>query len=209
MDKEHWQLTLDSVATGYGFNEGYKLLYCPWETIHNSTVAFISLNPGSIPDGGEKNVVSEEEGNSYCIERESTKSPITLQFLKMAEFLAIKPESILTGVIHPFRSNRWKDFSKKQKEIGMRIGAEFWSLALSSNIKTIVAVGNETFNQVNRLTNSEFVESIFSGWGKCHLQRYKTAHGSQLIKLPHLSSYKLFSRPECHEPLSRIFELTE
>ena len=64
MDKEHWQLTLDSVATGYGFNEGYKLLYCPWETIHNSTVAFISLNPGSIPDGGEKNVVSEEEGNS-------------------------------------------------------------------------------------------------------------------------------------------------
>lgn len=207
MDKGHWRLRLDSVAAEYGFKEGYKLLYCPWATISNSSVAFISLNPGSMPSGMEENLVSDERGNSYFVEKEYTKSPLTAQFLKMAEFLAIKPESILTGVIHPFRSNRWKDFSKEQQKSGLRIGAEFWSLALSSNIKTIVTVGNETFNQVSRLTNSEYVDSIFSGWGKCHVQRYQTDTGCKLIKLPHLSSYKLFSRPQCHEALSRIFEL--
>ena len=207
MDKEHWRRKLDDAASKYGFIEGYKLLYCPWKTIDNSTVAFISLNPGSMPDDKERNVVSEERGNSYLIEQKCTKSPITSQFLKMAEFLAVKPESILTGVIHPFRSRKWKDFSKEQQEIGLRIGAEFCLTAFSSDIKTIVVVGNATFNQVSTLTNSKIIDSIFSGWGKCQLQRHKTETGSNLIKLPHLSSYKLFSRSECREPLSKIFQL--
>jgi len=46
MDKGKWSEILSSVDRKYNFPDGYKLLYCPWGTIHKAKIAFISLNPG-------------------------------------------------------------------------------------------------------------------------------------------------------------------
>ena len=142
-------------------------------------MAFISLNPGVLPDDEEDSIISDERGNSYLIERDYSKSPLTEQFLKMADFLNENPADILTGVIHFFRSNRWKDFSKEQREIGLQLGRDFWGTALTPQIKTVVVIGNEACKEVTDITNSKLIMEINSGWGKYKLQRYQSSCGTK------------------------------
>ena len=205
MNKQQWINEIKLNEAKYNFKNGFKLLYCPWETIEKSKFAFISLNPGVLPDDEDDSIISDERGNSYLIERDYSKSPLTEQFLKMADFLNENPTDILTGVIHPFRSNRWKDFSKEQKEIGLQIGREFWEKVLTPQIKTIVVIGNEACKEVTDITNSKLIMEVNSGWGKYKLQRYQSSWGAKIIKLQHLSTYKLFSRDECLKPLTAVF----
>ena len=207
MEKKIWESRLNKIATDYQFDDGYKLLYCPWSTIEASTLAFISLNPGAAPSGVQKNLVSDECGNSYVEEANNTESPLTRQFILMSQMLEYPPSRILTGVIHPFRSNSWKDFSKERKDIGLQVGVEFWSRALSQKINTIVVTGSETCQHLIKITNSKLELSIPSGWGTTQIHRYVNSHGCKVIALPHLSRYKLFSRPECQQPLTKIFNL--
>ena len=154
MDKIIWTKKLSDTDKRYNFFDGYKLLYCPWETIHEVKIAFISLNPGKPPQNAELREVSDERGNSYWVERKITESPITDQFLKLCEFIEKTPDEILTGAICPFGSMDWdffmngKVFTDKQKEIGLNLGAEFWKEALK-NVSTIITVGNETTNSIS------------------------------------------------------------
>jgi hypothetical protein len=60
MEKKTWEGRLNKIATDYQFDDGYKLLYCPWSTIETSTLAFISLNPGTAPSGAQKNLASDD-----------------------------------------------------------------------------------------------------------------------------------------------------
>ena len=66
---------LKSAEKKYNFSDGFKLLYCPWDNISSSNIAFISLNPGNAPENAELRMVSDERGNSYEIEMDITKSP--------------------------------------------------------------------------------------------------------------------------------------
>lgn len=81
--REDWDQELRRLESELCFNEGFKPLYCPWSTLETGRVAFLSLNPGRAPDDAEMRVVSDERGNSYEVERETTKSPLTDQFLKL------------------------------------------------------------------------------------------------------------------------------
>ena len=83
MNKIIWTKKLSDADKKYNFFDGYKLLYCPWETIHKVKIAFISLNPGKPPQNAELREISDERGNSYWVERKITESPITDQFLKL------------------------------------------------------------------------------------------------------------------------------
>ena len=40
--------------------------------------------------------MSDERGNSYEVEKEISKSPITPQFLNLCEFLETEPKNVLT-----------------------------------------------------------------------------------------------------------------
>ncbi len=190
----------------YKFKDGYKMLYCPWNTIGNSEVAFISLNPGKPPNIAELKLLSDERGNSYELERNTTESPLTQQFLEMCSFINRKPSSILTGVACPFRGDRWSDFSREQKNAGLEIGSMFWSKVLDDKIKMIITLGNEATQSIINIKNAKPELVINSGWGKYNLKRYKTKNNLEIIQLLHLSSYKLFSRVNCKEPLKKIFE---
>lgn len=189
----------------YNFNNGYELLCCPWSTLDSSKIAFISLNPGKPPNIKQLKMISNESGNSYEIDRYMTKSPITEQYLKLCNFLKKKPKEILTGMACPFRGNRWDNFNIKQKIAGLEIGHYFWSKVLNKNISLIIVLSNEATKLIVNLKNAELDEEINSGWGNYKVRRYRNNKNVTIIQLPHLSTFKLFSRKECLDPLKTIF----
>ena len=77
MDRKQWQDMLVRKERETGLTEGFKFVYGPWSTLFGPEVAFISRMPGPAPDGADLRTVSDERGNSYVVERETTKSPIT------------------------------------------------------------------------------------------------------------------------------------
>ena len=78
------------------------------------------------------------------------------------------------------------------------------------NVSTIISVGNETTNSITKITDTKLTREINSGWGNVKLRRYENHEKNiSVIHLPHLSTYKLFSRPECREPLKKIFKKTK
>lgn len=48
-----------------------------------------------------------------------------------------------------------------------------------------------------------------SGWGNITLSRYLAGGDRRIVKLPHLSQFKLFSRAEAEPFLKAIFEIGE
>ncbi len=206
ISKESFLKNIEEYERQYSFKEGYKILYCPWDTIGKSDVAFISLNPGRPPSNADLKILSDERGNSYEVEKFTTESPLTQQFLEMCRFINRKPASILTGVACPFRGDRWNDFSIEQRNAGLDIGRKFWSQVLDDKIKMIVTLGNEATELVVDIKNAERDLITNSGWGNYNLKRYKSKDNVEIIQLLHLSTFKLFSRANCREPLKKIFE---
>lgn len=82
--REIWGQRIREAGREIGFTEGYKILFAPWATIGTTDTVFLSLNPGRPPAGAELEVLSDERGNSYEVERHITVSPITEQFLALA-----------------------------------------------------------------------------------------------------------------------------
>ena len=206
--RSYWDEKLQSAAKAYGFHQGYKILYSPWSTIINHSAIFISLNPGKPPIAAEMCVVSDERGNTYEVERKITQSPITAQFLKLCEFIGVMPSEMLTGVAAPFRSERWATISITQQRAALAIGREFWSEALKhSPEKLIIACSDEASKMIVSITGAQLDVVTPSGWGNIKLSRYVAANGRRIVKLPHLSQFKLFSRAEAEPYLRAIFEI--
>ena len=113
MDRDYWIKKLEEAKIELGFSDGYKFVYGPWTTLDKAEVAILSLNPGRAPDGADMCTISDERGNPYAVEREETKSPLTEQFLRLAQLLRMQPTEILTGVVAPFRSDSWSDLDRR------------------------------------------------------------------------------------------------
>lgn len=205
--QEEWRALLDAQASASQFSDGYQLLYCPWSTIHSADVAFISLNPGRSSEGSVCRT-EDVRGNSYEVEVETTLSPLTAQFLKMCDRLGIRPAQVLTGVAHPFRSGDWNGLSKSQKSEGLATGKLFWQDALQANagrVKLFITVSDEARKLALAVTGAIEETRMPSGWAKTQLIRYRNDAGQYVVSLPHLSSFQLFSREACAEPLRAIF----
>lgn len=193
--RQYWDDRLGSTASSNGFSQGYKLLYSPWSTLSSHKAIFLSLNPGTPPVGAELSVVSDERGNSYEVERDTTMSPITLQFLKMCDFMGIVPKDVLTGVVAPFRSGSWSSLSNLQRRVALEIGREFWSDALRvSRSDLIVVCSEEASEMVVSLSGATITEILPAGWGNISIVKYSTSDGRRIVKLPHLSRFRLFGR---------------
>lgn len=204
--RTYWKARLDEGADRLKFNEGYKLLYCPWSAIGTADFLFVSLNPGRPPENIERRQLSEELGNSYELERTSTKSPITKQFNLLLQFLGVEANRFLVGVIAPYRSDNWAGLSAEQKKGSLEIGRDFWSEILANATACkIITVSDVPADVMIKLTDAKLLREIHSGWGSTKLRLYKNSRGTMIVALPHLSSYKLFSRSDCRAPLDDIF----
>jgi hypothetical protein len=208
--REYWDEKLQAAAKAHGFSQGYKMLYSPWTTIGAHSAIFLSLNPGKPPVAAEMCVVSDERGNSYEVERDTTQSPITAQFLKLCDFIGVKPSRVLTGVAAPFRSERWNTLSSTQRRAALSIGREFWSEVLpNSPARLIVTCSDEASELAVSITGARLDSVTPSGWGNITLSRYLAGGDRRIVKLPHLSQFKLFSRAEAEPFLKAIFEIGE
>ncbi len=206
INKNEFEKTVYEYEKKFNFSYGFKILYCPWNTIGKADTAFISLNPGKPPQSADIKTLSDERGNSYEVEKYITKSPITEQFLELTKFIKRKPENILTGVACPFRGDRWRDFSLEQKQAGLDLGKTFWSKVLDKKVKLIITLGNETTELITNLKSANLELEINSGWGNYKIRRYRNYENIEIIQLLHLSTFKLFSRTNCRKPLEKIFE---
>jgi uracil-DNA glycosylase len=200
---------LKSAEKKYNFSDGFKLLYCPWDNISSSNIAFISLNPGNAPENAELRMISDERGNSYEIEMDITKSPINEQFMKLCDFLENKPSDFLTGAAIPFRSKNWESLNKEQKIAGVEIGVSLWKELLGSNVKKIIVTGEEACKTVLKIKSAELKLSIPSKWGNSYLKKYVATDETEIFSIPHLSRYRLFSRKESIKQLEILFNMNK
>lgn len=205
--KEKCFSQLEKLSKEFKFTDGFKLLYCPWKRLSDARVAFISLNPGRAPDGVDISTVDDPSGNSYLVERAITKSPLNKQFLEMCEFLNRDPGQILTGAFFPFRSGKWEDLDPSQIEAGLSFCRPFWKSAISENVELVIVLSNFVASQIAELLDCKLETEISSGWGATKLRRYRAPNGAKVIQLPHLSTYRLFSREQCTAPLKEVFQL--
>lgn len=206
--REIWDCRVREAGKVLKFTEGYKILYAPWSTIGTTDTAFLSLNPGRPPMAAELETLSDERGNSYEVERYITASPITAQFLALADLLGRKPVEILTGVAAPFRSDRWSMVSAEKRRASLQLGRQFWeqAFAVRRPIRVIVC-GSEAAKVACDALGAKAELTVPSGWGEVSLRRFRAADGATVIQLPHLSTFKLLSRPACLPPLRSILEI--
>lgn len=205
---EIWDARIAEFAKVWNFSEGYKILYVPWRTIGETDTVFLSLNPGRAPCDADLCTLSDERGNSYEVEKSVTASPITAQFLALAEMLGLQPAEILTGTVAPFRSGRWMGLPLGHRRAALQLGKEFWQQAFAERRPTrVIACSSEAAKIAIEILGAEHELSIGSGWGETTLRRYRTPTGGFVAQIPHLSTFKLLSRPACHEPLRTILDL--
>jgi hypothetical protein len=186
------------------------MLYAPWATIGSTDTVFLSLNPGRPPAGAELETLSDERGNSYEVERYTTASPITAQFLALANLLQLRPIEILTGVVSPFRSDRWGQVPVEKRKVALRLGKQFWDQVFKVRRPSrVIACGPEAAEVASDALGARFELSAPSGWGEVSLRRFRAHDGAAVIQLPHLSTFKLLSRAECRAPLGAILEIDD
>jgi hypothetical protein len=208
LNYDNWNERISSEAQRLGFNEGYKILYGRWDTIGQADTVFLSLNPGRPPKGADLFTLSDERGNSYEVEKDITTSAITAQFLALANLLGLQPNQILTGTIAPFRSNRWNTVSNSQRKAALAFGETFWREVFAlRRPKRVICCCPEAAKIVCEILGARPDATLNSGWGDISLRRFRADDGAMVVQIPHLSTFKLLSRPQCIGPLKDILDM--
>lgn len=205
MEREYWQNLLAQEERKKGYNDGFKLLFCPWRLIETADTLFLSLNPGNDPSGEFMRIASDERGNSYLVEREARHSPIADQYRQLCEFIGKDPEDVLTGTLMPFRAARWNN---NRDRPNIAVTRSFWRQVLAQgNIQKIFCMGREVENAVVGMTNARLKRQIPANWGNLTIRRYEAPNGVQVFGLLHFSTYKMFGRPECIPQIAQLLDL--
>ena len=205
MDLRYWKQALADEEKRLGLDDGYKFVFGPWDTLNHAEIAFLSLNPGKCPDDFVKRTISDERGNSYEVEQDTTISPITNQFLLLARLLGVAPGEVLTGVAAPFRSHQWSDFSRRQRSESLALGRRFWTVPLKRpDLRLILVCSKEAAKLVVDVTGASFDIETPAGWGNVKLRRYRCGGGKVVVHLPHLSRYRLLGRTLSEAALREI-----
>jgi hypothetical protein len=197
---------LQQSALELDFCDGFKLLYCPFRLLREETsVLFLSLNPGSAPSHFDRESISDERGNSYEVELSETESPLNTQFIELVGLLGLPMHRVLTGAYVPFRTNRWCDLTSHQEQEALLLARSFWSPLIAKHRLTICC-GLTVFKDVCRNVDGNApIEKVSSGWGNTSIGRL-VLQSSVIIGLPHLSSYRLMSNDKSRNVLRGLFQ---
>lgn len=202
VNRQDWQRLLEAQERPRGYDDGFKLLFCPWRLIETADTLFLSLNPGKDPSGEAMRIASDERGNSYLIQRTARHSPIADQFRQLCRFMSKDPETVLTGSLMPYRTSSWQP---RRDRPNLDIATPFWREVLGSGrIRQVFCMGREVENSVVAMTGARLQTEVPANWGNLTQRRHVTPDGLHVYGMLHLSTYKIFSRPEC---LTQVVEL--
>lgn len=201
-----------------GHQMGYRFLLSSKNTF-TSDILFLNLNPGGSTIPPEHPADSCENGPAHLTESWGNglavgMSPLQIQVQKLFKELSERipgnrdliHESLMAYFI-PFRSPRFNDLHEKDKTINFAVN--LWSGILAEmNPKLIICLGDDVFKNVKKLFPSVSRQfSTKTGWGEITADVYKNGNNCRILRLPHLSTFKIFSRKECEPYIDKL--LTE
>ncbi|MGR3549630.1 hypothetical protein [Pseudooceanicola sp.] len=207
MDRDYWQNLLARDEQLRGYDDGFKLLFCPWRVLETADTLFLSLNPGNDPSGEFMRVASDERGNSYLIKREAKHSPMADQYRRLCLLIGKDPEEVLAGAIMPFRTAKW---DKPRDRQNISVVRPFWQNVLATGkIDRVFCMGREVEDEVVASTKAKLKRELPANWGNLKIRSYETESGIQIFGLLHFSTYKMLGRAECIPQLTELLDIMQ
>ena len=224
--------SVESIERAYnqlGHTIGWRFLTGPRATLSpKTTIGFVTLNPGGNSEPADHPRASSEAGSAYLIETWPGSSrgaaPLQMQvqalFSSMARHLGYEGslstfmnQRVLSSHLIPFRSPRFADLPRRSES--MAFAQSLWADILTHwRPRILLTIDREAFKNLNsillqlgaRQTDSQHFDT---GWGtyQAEAARLITPDSSgalTLARLPHLSTFKLFSRAACGPYLERF-----
>ncbi len=225
-----FQAAASSIAQEYerlGHTMGWRFLASPAHTlVRSSGIAMITLNPGGDRHRPEHSMESCEAGSAYVHESWDPQFPpgeaplqtqIRSLFSELSERLS--PNSIedhlldrsLAGYFIPFRSPSLRSLHRRKEST--RFSRELWGgLLRRMNHTLFITIDGGTTREMLGLLQprlgraSEIREKV--GWGNVTGSVFRFSHrpDCSLLRLPHLSRFRVFNREESRAPLKVLLD---
>ncbi len=194
-------VTPDRIEAAYqrlGYRIGWRFMTSPVASFCNPKVLLVSLNPSGQVEHGPR--WSQEAGSAYVVEGWGGQRPgsdaLQVQIQGLIRHLGANFEEVASAHFVPFRSQRWADLEHKPQALAF--AASLWSDFIGSmRPEYVICLGTKVGEYIPKLFGVESLSKHRTGWGDISLATGQTRHGGQLAILPHLGTFKLFSRPEC------------
>lgn len=208
---------------------GWDLLFGPYINMCSPRypVAFFGLNPGG--PASENHQVSVEGKCAYYNEvwppypigEAPLQKQLGIFYSMIADVIGVDVKSLMDGSLMtnyiPARSPSWSKLPDQDEWI--QCGRQIWSQRISKvHCKVYVAISCVVFNELhNHLVENGYkqvgdsVNERVNWWyARYQIHQFeRDGNLSVLIRLPHLSSYKIFSRTACQPAIKRIMESIE
>ena len=193
--------TPDRVEAAYqrlGYQVGWRFMTCPERQFDDPEVLVVSLNPSGRVEHGPR--WSQEEGSAYVVESWDGQAPgadtLQVQVQRLIKHLGSNFSRVASAHFVPFRSQRWSDLSHPVEAVQFARG--LWTDFVGGlRPKYVMCLGREVGKHVPTLFGSGGLHKKRTGWGDIALSVGTTRDGGQIAILPHLGTFKLFSRAEC------------
>ncbi len=215
-DKAGLAARIETAYERQGHALGWRFLYSPEAVLDGAPCAFIGLNPGGTKAQAGQGAFAMAEGQSAYVHEAwarhpAGKSPLQIQVRALFERLGALPPQVLAGNLVPFRSPSWETLEHRNEALGF--GMDLWrDVLIRARPKTIVTMGGVAIKAVSQLIRVKHVERIPLCWGNVTAA---VGHGSvgegpdatacRFIGLPHLSRYRIMTRPQSAPALATLF----
>jgi hypothetical protein len=224
--------TIQQAHDALGHTRGWRFLTVPRRTwTSRPDIALLTLNPGGAGPDPSQGAASCEYGCAYRMERWGAapgQSALQVQVLALLEQLRMRlrpdtasiefmDERVLGAYYLPFRSPSFAELVNAGKSL--EFARSLWTEILTPGIpRLLVTIDRIGFAGIRDILTETFSmpvcdSRIFqTGWGKCRAEVIRCgssrADATTILRLPHLSTYKLFSRGSCLPHLNEILEFT-
>ena len=181
-----------------GYAAGWRFMTCPQRQFENPEVLLVSLNPSGRVEHGPR--WSQEDGSAYVAEswdgQAEGKDTLQIQIQRLVAHLGVTFDRVASAHFVPFRSQRWLDLDRRTEAV--KFSQELWTdFVAGMQPKYIACLGTKVGKYIPQLFGVDHLDRKKTGWGKISLSVGTTPYGGQVIVLPHLGTFKLFSRAEC------------
>ena len=209
-----------------GHSLGWRFLCVSKQVLlRDPKIVFLTLNPGGRSIPVDHPSESCESGCSYVVEQWLTSPPGQHKLQRQVQRLfaeierqagpaaqaSVSLDASLIGYFVPFRSPRFADLHRTKESLAF--AKDLWaSLLAPLRPSLLLAIDPRTFRSMKTLCRAQggtlvSAETLPTGWGPytAEVHEYQFSDRSTMVvRLPHLSTFQLFSRRECKEPLEAI-----
>jgi hypothetical protein len=192
-----------------GSGLGWRLLYSPENVLDGARVALVGLNPAGHFEDPDHGVFAMARGSAYVTESWHGDppgcSPLQRQVRSLFALLNVEPEAVLAGNLVPYRDPHFLKRPKDRQQRAIALGERLWAeLLASARPELIVCLGNESWASLSRVTRAGASRHTPIGWGSYTAERASFPNGT-IVRLPHLSRFAIFGRPESEAGIRRTF----